>query len=75
MNLDNELFVRNKMTREEEYENLPPEEKSHYSSFDDYLGANAQCTCENCDAVIDYDEVDENGYCFDCSEEAEEEDE
>ncbi len=60
------------MTRDEkfdEFEALPPEEKAEYVSFEDYLGANAQCTCERCDKVVEYDEVDENGYCFDCSEE------
>lgn len=49
-----------------EFENLPANEKKSYSSFEDYLGANAQCICEMCDNVVEYDEVDENGYCCDC---------
>lgn len=39
-----------------------------YSSFEDYLGANALQMCEGCDQVVEYDEVDENGYCFDCQD-------
>lgn len=60
------------MAREEafaEFESLPPEEKMEYSSFADYLGANGMCVCENCDQVVEYDEVDENGDCFNCAEE------
>lgn len=42
------------------------EDPDRYSSYTDYLGANAMCMCEGCDAVIEYDERDEGGYCFDC---------
>ena len=53
-----------------EFEALDPEEKKHYNSFEDYLGANALCICETCDEVVEYDEVDENGDCLEhCSEE------
>lgn len=59
----------------DEYEALLPEEKRRYASFEDYLGANGECVCESCDQVVEYDEVDENGDCFDCSDdEGEEED-
>lgn len=41
-----------------------------YASFEDYLGANALTICENCDEVVEYDEVDESGYCLEkCSDE------
>lgn len=47
-----------------------------FSSFEDYLGANAMQMCEGCDKIVEYDEVDENGYCFDCQgNEEDEEDE
>jgi hypothetical protein len=53
---------------QDEYEALPAEEKAEYSSFEDYLGANGQCVCEGCDEVVEYDEVDEDGYCLEaCS--------
>lgn len=48
------------------YKNLSPEEKKEYSSFDDFLGANALTTCERCDDIVEYDEVDESGYCYKC---------
>jgi hypothetical protein len=61
----------------EEYEALPADEKAEYVSFEDYLGSNGQCVCEGCDEVVEYDEVDEMGYCLEkCStEEESEEDE
>lgn len=46
-----------------------------YSSFGDFLGANAMAQCEQCDEVIEYDERDEGGVCFSCVEENKEEDE
>lgn len=49
------------------------EDPDAYSSYEDYLGANAMMTCEGCDSVVEYDEVDENGYCFDCQEDNEDE--
>lgn len=49
------------------------EDPNAYSSFADYLGANAMLMCEGCDKIVEYDEVDENGYCFDCQEEDEDE--
>jgi hypothetical protein len=51
------------------------EDPKAYSSFADYLGANAMQMCEGCDKIVEYDEVDENGYCFDCQEEEGEEEE
>lgn len=60
----------------EEYRDYLEEIKkdpNSYSCFDDYLGANAMQVCEGCDRIVEYDEVDEGGYCFDCQEEFEEE--
>lgn len=60
----------------EEFEKLAPEEKKQYSSFADYLGSNGLIVCEGCDDVVEYDEVDESGYCLEsCSSEEEEEEE
>jgi hypothetical protein len=42
---------------------------SAYSSFADYLGANAKLQCERCDHIVEYDEVNEDGHCFDCQPE------
>lgn len=47
------------------------EDPTAYSSFADYLGANAMQMCEGCDKIVEYDEVDENGCCFDCQDENE----
>ncbi len=66
------------MTRQEvaaEYEALPPEEKAEYSSFGDYLGANGWTECDGCDEIVEYDEVNESGFCFKCQEEIDEEEE
>jgi len=60
----------------EEYQNYLQaieEDPEAYSSFADYLGANAMCQCEGCDRIVEYDEVDENGYCFGCQEDEDEE--
>jgi hypothetical protein len=51
-----------------EYENLPTEEKKHYSSFDDYVGGQGLSVCESCDELCEYDEVDECGLCCNCSD-------
>lgn len=62
----------------EEYKNYLQaieEDPAAYSSFADYLGANAMLMCEGCDQIVEYDEVDENGYCFDCQSDEDEEDE
>lgn len=50
------------------YDALSPEEKEK-SSFVDFLGGNAQTICQGCSKIVEYDEVDEDGYCFDCQEE------
>jgi len=50
-----------------EYEEEIKKDPTAYSCFDDYLGANALTRCEDCDNIVEYDEVDEDGYCFDCS--------
>lgn len=46
-----------------------------YINFQDYLGANALCMCEICEAIVEYDEVDEEGNCFSCSSDEDYEDE
>ena len=66
------------MTREEaylEYKEAVQEDPDGYSSFGDYLGANAKGICDSCDMVCEYDEFDEDGMCFDCSSSYEDEDE
>ena len=57
------------------YEDAIRSDPQAYSSFADYLGANAMAQCEQCDEVIEYDERDEGGVCFPCVEENEEENE
>ena len=60
----------------EEYQNYldaVEADPAAYNDFADYLGANAMQMCEGCDKIVEYDEVDENGYCFDCQEDEEDE--
>lgn len=65
------------MSNLEEYLKEWEQEKDSgdYTSFTDFLGANAQGQCGRCDDVFEYDELDENGLCFSCSEEEEEDEE
>ena len=45
--------------------------KTHRGGFRAYLGENALTQCENCDDVVEYDEVDERCYCLNCESEDE----
>ena len=44
-----------------------------YASYEDFLGANGLVRCEDCNNVVEYDEVNEIGHCFDCQPEDEDE--
>lgn len=48
------------------YEKAAHADPTYYSSWGDYLGANALCQCDGCDQIVEYDEIDEGGCCFDC---------
>ena len=51
-----------------DYEEAIKEDPDAYSSFRDYLGANAMKQCDCCDQVFAYDELNEGGECWECSQ-------
>lgn len=53
---------------EEANEEAIKEDHDAYSSFRDFLGANAMKQCDCCDQVFEYDELNEGGECWECSQ-------